>query len=242
MRRTLRIPVLLAGVWIVASCTEPAGPAREGALPDAPLFSLSATGITLNKHILSFGQSGTLLIKGFNPISPDTGDAVIATFAWVGPPGIIDSVVDVMTTGPYTHVQGNPYTLVKEVSAGGITMATYVATNIQNFPSGQPEPTVYAVAAYLRQSVPDAGVRLSSWKGVENDFALALGSGSGLARTASGTGTTPTAASAGSLTVNSGGLVYGVSVATPLVGVGHDPAYSSVSSSGGRRAFLSPCV
>ena len=157
VRRTTRVSGLLAGVLLVASCTESAGPANERARPDAPSFSFRLNGITLNKFIELYGQSGTVdghpvLIKGFNPISPDTGDAVIATFAWAGPPDIIDSVIDVMTTSPYTPV-GNTYTLVKQVSAGGFNMATYVATGIRNFPSGQPEPVVYAVAAYLKQSV-----------------------------------------------------------------------------------------
>src|SRR6185503_5941359 len=194
---------LLAGALLVSSCTDSAGPAPELRKPGTPSFSLSANGITLNRQIVTYGQSGTLLIKGFNPTSPHRGDAVIAHFAWLSSTttNIIDSVVDVMTTSPYTRV-GNTYHLVQFVHFNGVSLATYVATNIQNFPDGQSDPNpVYAVGAYLHESVTDGGIRLSSWTGVEDVFANALGSGTGAPRSGSGSGTTPTTASVGALTV-----------------------------------------
>src|SRR2546426_3778552 len=73
--------------------------------------------------------------KGFNPTNPHLGDAIIVTFFWVGSTNtnIITSVTDHLADG--TAV-GNTYTPVEFVSAGGISMATYVATNVQNFPQG----------------------------------------------------------------------------------------------------------
>jgi len=50
-----------------------------------------------------------------------------------------DSVVDVLTTSPYTRV-GNSFTLVEFVRAGNYSMATYIATNIQNFPDPNTDP------------------------------------------------------------------------------------------------------
>jgi len=66
------------------------------------------------------GETGTLIIKGFNPTNPHRGDAIVATFSWVGSTNIIDSVVDVLTSSPtYTPV-GNRYTLVDYVTSGGL--------------------------------------------------------------------------------------------------------------------------
>ncbi|HMG18862.1 MAG TPA: PKD domain-containing protein [Gemmatimonadales bacterium] len=232
LRSTTKVTGLLTAVMLAVSCTESAGPPPEGGNPDAPRFSFSANGITLNREIVTFSQSGRLLIKGFDPVSPHNGDAVVATFYWLGSTNIIDSVVDVMTTNPYTHV-GNKYTLVQYVTAGGLSMATYVATNIQNFPDGASQPNpVYAVGAYLRDSVADGGIRLSSWTGVDDAFAQALGSGAGAPRGASGAGTVPTVASAGSIAYNAAALVYGASIVKPPVGLDRDPAFSSVGDAG----------
>jgi PKD repeat protein len=193
------------------------------------LFSYSASGITLDRDIQTFSESGRLLIKGFNPKNPHVGDAIIATFSWLGSTNIIDSVVDVVTTNPYTRV-GNTYTLVQYVTAGGLSMATYVATNAQNFPDTSTDPNkILAIGAYLRDSVADGGVRLTSWLGVDDVFSQALGSGTGAPRSASGSGTTPTVASAGPISFNPGALVYAVSAEKPPVGVDRDPAYTTVS-------------
>ena len=227
VRRIAKVTGLLTVVLLSTTCTESVGP-RNRSL-DTPLFSYSASGITLDRDIQTFSESGRLLIKGFNPKNPHVGDAIIATFSWLGSTNIIDSVVDVVTTNPYTRV-GNTYTLVQYVTAGGLSMATYVATNAQNFPDTSTDPNkILAIGAYLRDSVADGGVRLTSWLGVDDVFSQALGSGTGAPRSASGSGTTPTVASAGPISFNPGALVYAVSAEKPPVGVDRDPAYTTVS-------------
>jgi hypothetical protein len=222
---------LVAAALLAASCMESAGPRNGERQPGAPLFSFSPGGITLDRENGTFNQRGIpLLIKGFNPISPHNGDAVIATFYWVGSTNIIDSVRDVMTSTPYTPV-GNTYHLVKYVTAGGLSMATYVATNIQNFPDAAAEPNdVYAVGAWLNQSVSDGGIRLSAWVGVEDVFAQAIGTGAGAPRSASGTGTIPTVVGAGPIAHNAGALVYGASAVMPAVNGEPDPAFVFIST------------
>ena len=201
----------LAVVLIAIACTESIGPERRN--PGVPMFSYSANGITLNKQNGTLGGSGQLLIKGFNPTNPHHGDAIIATFFWLGSSNIIDSVRDVLTTAPsYTPV-GNRYTLVEYVTAGGYSMATYIATNVQGFPDPNTDPNqsdILAVGAYLSQSVADGGVVLSSWTGVEDNFATALGNH----RSASGSGAAGTAmpAQAGPIAINAGALAYTVTM------------------------------
>src|SRR5207247_3175368 len=153
-------------------------------------------------------QNGNLLIKGFSPTKPRHGDAIVATFYWVGSTNIIDSVYDVMTDAQFTPV-GNPYHLVEYVTAGGYSMATYVATNVQNFPDPNTDPNqgdIYAVGAYLSQSVSDGGVSVSAWTGVEDNFAGALGEH----RSATGSGAARSAmpAQAGPITVNAGAVAH----------------------------------
>jgi len=152
-----------------------------------------------------------VLIKGFNGPHPHHGDAIVATFFWFGPPDIITSVTDVMTTPGFPLV-GNTYHLVDQVSAGGISMATYVATNVQNFPDPPTDPgLVLAVRATLSQPVVDGGVTLLAWSGVATDFAAALGQ----ARSASGASANDTTVGPGSITVNSGALALAVTMASP---------------------------
>ncbi len=216
----------LAVVLIAIACTESIGPERRN--PGVPMFSYSANGITLNKQNGALGGSGQLLIKGFNPTNPHHGDAIIATFFWLGSTNIIDSVRDVLTTAPsYTPV-GNRYTLVEYVTAGGYSMATYIATNVQGFPDPNTDPNqgdILAVGAYLSQSVPDGGVVLSSWTGVEDNFATALGNH----RSASGSGAAGTAmpAQAGPIAINAGALAYTVTM-SGLYMLGAPAGYTSL--------------
>src|SRR5213596_2212324 len=198
----------LAVVLIAIACTESVGPERRN--PGVPLFSYSANGIALDKETGTLSGSGRLLIKGFNVGNPHHGDAIIATFYWLGSSNIIDSVRDVLTTAPsYTPV-GNTYHLVEYVQAGGYSMATYVATNVQNFPDPANPANgggdIYAVGAYLSDSVVDGGVSLSAWTGVEDNFFAALGEH----RSATGSGAAGTAmpAQAGPITVNAGAVAH----------------------------------
>src|SRR6266446_10334598 len=197
------------------ACTEPIGPERRN--PGVPMFSYSANGITLNKQNGTLGGSGQLLIKGFNPTNPHRGDAIVATFFWVGSTNIIDSVVDVLTTAPtYTPV-GNRYTLVEYVTSGGYSMATYVATNVQGFPDPNTDPfqgDILAVGAYLSQPVTDGGVAISAWTGVNTVAAQSLGAH----RAASGLGSGITPAGPGSISIGAGALAYAMTMSNSVVG------------------------
>jgi len=61
------------------------------------------------------GQSGTALVAAFGR-NPHRGDAIIATFFWVGSTVVIDSVTDFLTDASSTRV-GNTYNLVESVAA-----------------------------------------------------------------------------------------------------------------------------
>jgi len=196
---------LLAVALFALSCTESISPERSGS---APSFSFSANGITLSRSAGTLNQSGQLLIKGFNPTNPHHGDAIVATFFWLGSTFIVDSVYDVLTTNPYTPV-GNKYTLVEYVQAGGYSMATYVATNIQNFPDAGTDPgQILAVAAQLRQPISDGGLTLAAFTGVEDNFTIALGAHN----SKSGSGSQPMFAHADPIAVNAGALAYTVTM------------------------------
>jgi hypothetical protein len=198
---------LLAVALFAISCTESVGPERSRYTPS---FSYSANGVTFSRAVGSLNMSGQLLIKGFNPSNPHRGDAIVATFFWAGSTFIIDSVFDVVTTNPYTPV-GNKYTLVEYVQAGGYSMATYVATNVQNFPDPNTDPgqsDILAVGAQLSQPVSDGGVTLAAFTGVEDNFTLALGDYD----SKSGTGSAPMFAHADPIAVNAGALAYTVTM------------------------------
>src|SRR6266850_2267377 len=172
-----------------------------------------ATSITFDQCIGTFSESGSLLIKGFNPTNPHNGDAIVATFFWLGSTNIIDSVTDVMTTGgAYTPV-GNAYTLVEYVTAGGMSMATYVATDVHSFPdgfTGLAQDSILAVAAHLSQPVTHGGILLSAWSGVSTSQVL------GAHSSGSGSGSGQTIADPGAITVSTGALAYGVTLSGPF--------------------------
>jgi len=162
------LTALLGATLLGLGCSDSVAPERPSLRQ--PAFDVG--GDQLNGTL---NESGTMLIKGFNPTNPHHGDAIVATFLWLGSSNIIDAVTDVLTTTPYTPV-GNKYTLVEYVTAGGVSMATYVATNVQNFPD--PAPTdayILAVRANLSQSVTDGGAMISAWSGVYPTLAGALG-------------------------------------------------------------------
>ena len=187
---------LLVLTLLAVSCNDSVSPRHADIGP--PLFSYSANGNQLNVVIGTLGESGTRLGKGFDAANPHHGDAVVATFVWVSSTttNIVDSVTDNLNDANFTPV-GNKYTLVEFAHAGRVSMATYVATNIQGFadppPSGGPR---LAVFAHLSQSVTEGGVLLTTWTGVEDAFAQALGAHH--SATGSGSGTSAKPASTGS--------------------------------------------
>src|SRR5436190_18017724 len=137
-RFLLRPSVLVTAAALTAACSESVGPPVH--TPALTAATVAGSGIALDQWNGTLSESGAMIIKGFNPVNPHVGDAIIATFFWVGTTNIIDSVTDVLTTAPYTPV-GNKYSLVEYVTAGGISMATYVATNVQNFPDAYSDPS-----------------------------------------------------------------------------------------------------
>jgi hypothetical protein len=197
---------LLAAALVAVACTEATGPDRRG--PGAPSFSFSPNGITLNESNGSLRENGRILIKGFDPRNPRLGDAVVATFYWVGSSNIIDSVVDVLADANFTRV-GNQYHLVEYVTANGMSMATYVATNVRNFRDSDSTPgRILAVRAHLAQPVSDGGVTISAWTGVEDNLALAVGAHG----SASGFDQGVSAARADPVPVGAGALAYTVTM------------------------------
>lgn len=174
-----------------------------------PLFDAAASG-TSNGGL---GQSGTTLLARFAR-NPHRGDAVIATFFWRGSINVIDSVTDFLTDASSTPAR-NSYQLVEYVTAGGNSMATYVATNVQNFPDTATNPGL-AVRAHLSVAVNDGGGLVSGWSGIQAVASQAIGAHS----SASGSGSATTIADPGAIAISAGALAYGVSMTTPhgLVG------------------------
>src|SRR5258708_36059016 len=175
---------VLAAVLIAAACSDVTSPSQPGR-PGAPLFDAAASGVPNG----GLGDSGTVLVAAFGR-NPHRGDAIIATFFWVGSTVVIDSVSDYLTNASSTPV-GNTYKLVESVAAGGISMATYVATNAQNFPDTSTNPRL-AVRARLTASVTDGGALLSACSGVTGISAQH--------HSASGAGQTTTVAAPGPIT------------------------------------------
>ena len=220
----MRVQNLVVLALLSAGCTEaidPSGPPRP---PPLTASSTASTGIALDQWNGTMNENGTMIIKGFNPTNPHVGDAIIATFFWLGSSNIIDSVTDLVASAPYTPV-GNKYQLVEYVSAGGMSMATYVATNVQNFPDAQTSSNgVLAVAAYLSQTVTDAGVSISAWSGIADNLALALGAHG----SATGSAATTTTAHSGAVAVDAGSLLYTVTLGG-LAGRDRPSGFSDVS-------------
>ena len=226
MTRVFALAALVA--WATA-CTDSAGPSERQS--QLPRFAISAapaasSGITLDQVNGTLGESGRILVKGFNPTNPHHGDAIVATFFWRGT-ARIDSVGDVITDLNFSRV-GNTYTLLEQTSAGGYSMATYVATNVQNFSDPNIDPgqgDILAVRAYMSDSVPEGGVTLTAWTGVNSVASYALGAH----RSASGTdasGIIPLGP--GSIAIGDGALAYGVTMASPPGGRDPPAGYARI--------------
>lgn len=224
--RVLRRPTVLAAAFFAVACTESVGPERPS--PGAPLYDAAANGggIALDQQNSALGTSGTRLIKGFNPVNPQVGDAIIATFFWLGSTNIITSVTDHLTDPQFTPV-GNAYTLVEYVAAGGVSMATYVATNVQNIPvANANQDNIYAVQGNLSEPVTDGGIMISAWKGVGTLSPHAVRAH----RSASGFGSSPVAAAPGAVPIGAGALAYGVTLANTLVGLDVPQGFTNVTN------------
>jgi len=169
-----------------------------------------------------WGVGETHVGKGFDA-NPRLGDAIVATFFWHGSTNTIDTVTDHLEDG--TPV-GNTYTLVDYVSAGGYSMATYVATNVQNFPSPAPSPDkILAVHAIFSNQITDGGELISAYTGVDLTSAQALGAH----QSAWGSGSSTTVADPGSIPVGAGALAYGVTMANAVVNFAEPPAFTEIT-------------
>jgi hypothetical protein len=220
-------PALVAVALVLASCTNPVSPDRNTLAP--PRFDAAASlssGLVLDQSNGSLNEStlnpGTCdgnnpcFIKGFNPQNPHLGDVIVATFFWTGGTNIISSVTDHLTDVNHTPV-GNHYNLVSYVTDGTVSMATYVATNVQNFPDTSTVVSqILAVRANLSQNVTDGGVVMAAFRGLPVTVGPSV--------SAQGSGAVPVVAAPGPLTLAPGGLAYGVTMSGTLVGLQHPAA------------------
>ena len=226
------LPGLAVAALLAAGCRDAVSPAHHSLR--APQFAAAAgTGVSLDQMSGSFSLSGMHIGKGFVPTNPHLGDAIVATFFWLGSTNTITTVTDHLCDDvpqpsgwPGTPV-GNTYTLVDYVTTGGISMATYVATNVQNFPDPNPDAsTELCVHAIFAQPVTDAGILISAWGGVNVVSAQALGAHS----SALGSGSTTTVADAGAIPVGTGALTYGVTMSNGLAGRDPPLGFTNIST------------
>ena len=200
-----------AALILAAACSDGVGPEQTRRL--GPSFATtSGSGIVLDQQAGVYAAvpmgSGTHIGKGFEPQNPHVGDAIIATFFWIGSTNTITQVTDHLEDGPQTPV-GNTYTLVEYVTAGGLSMATYVATNVQGFSDADTAgDKILAVHAVFSQPGIVGGVKISAWRGVAGVTANALAAH----RSASGVGSGFTVGGPGSIPLDTGALAYGVTL------------------------------
>lgn len=222
MSRRALLTCSLCAIVVAAACREPltAPAARAPALPmfakvAAPLAPGTAP-IALDQQNGLLNETSNFFRKGFNTTNPHNGDAIVATIFWLGSgPNLVDSVFDMMTMPGFPRA-GNTYRLVEFSSAGGISMATYVATNVQGFPDGYNAPaqdSILAVEADLSQVV-SGGILISAWSGVDAVTGQPVASHS----SASGSDSVATTASAGQVAIGAGSLAYAVTLSNAMVG------------------------
>ncbi|HEY6808158.1 MAG TPA: hypothetical protein VI160_05155, partial [Gemmatimonadales bacterium] len=225
----LRLTALFGATILAIGCQDGTAPSPTAPIAAGPRIAAAlapgapGSGIVLDQQTGTLNESGRELAKGFNQpnANPHLGDAVVATFFWTGP-ATITSVNDFQTDANRTPI-GNTFHLVESVTAGGVSMATYVATNVQGYPDPASNPTVvYAVKATLSDSVSDGGIMISAYSGVASDFTNAFGGHS----SGSGASSSATVSDAGSIPINAGAVAYGVTMANALVGRDPPPGYT----------------
>ncbi len=222
--------LLLTLALLAAACRDAVSPRPHGV--GSPALAVTAgSGITLDQQNGTFNDvdpwsnGGSHVGMGFNPQNPHVGDAIVATFFWVGSTNTITTVTDHLSDVAQTPV-GNTYTLVDYVTSAGISMATYVATNVRGFPDASTATdSILAVHALFSTPIPDGGVLISAWSGVSLVDAEALGPHT----SASGSGTTPTIADPGAIAVNAHALVFGVTMSDRLAGLATPSGFTTVN-------------
>ncbi|HXI33126.1 MAG TPA: PKD domain-containing protein [Gemmatimonadales bacterium] len=208
---------LFVAVVLTAACSDQLGPLGSDSRVKGPTgFAATAGPITFDRQVGTLGEDTSVLAKGFNGGDPQTGDAVIATIFWSGT-GTLQSVTDFHTDVNRTPLN-NTYTQVGPVvTAGGISMATFVATNIQGFVPNQDPSVVYAVQASFSQRV-HGGLLLTAFSGVAPVFTDAMGATSSATGAMSPNGVL---SDPGPIGVDVGQVAYGVTMTNGMVG--HDP-------------------
>lgn len=227
-----RLSVLFGFVFVGAGCRDafdldhnsPTAP--HSMSPSFATASAVSTRITLDQfeaaqNIGIPSGSGTHVGKAFDQ-NPHLGDAIVATFFWRGSTNTITSVSDHLEDE--TPV-GNTYTLVEYVTANGWSMATYVATNVKNFPDPAPsQDKILAVHAIFSDQITEGGELISAYSGVALAAALAAH------HSATGTGSTTTIADPGAIPLDAGALAYGVTMANAVVDLADAPGFSPITA------------
>lgn len=212
--------ILLALAALTVGCAESSDPSAPvvstGGLNALVVSNGVATDITLDQLEASvnigigYGTGGTHVGKEFST-DPHPGDAIVATFSWQGTSNTITEVTDHLEDG--TPV-GNTYTLVDYTTANGWSVATYVATNVGNFPYPPPSPNKnLAVHAIFSNQVTEGSEMIAAYRGVSPVTSVALGAHS----SASGTGSTTTIADPGAIPVNAGAVAYTFTTSNGIV-------------------------
>src|SRR5213594_3787901 len=235
----MRRLALLAGALLAVGCGEAIAPNAEPHGSSGPRLDVAAAGtggIAFDQHGGKLGETTTIW-QDFRPTNPHHGDAIVATFVWVGSTNIITRVYDHLSDAAWTPV-GNTYTLVEYATDGVNSMATYVATNVQNFPEGTfPNGDQdLVVHADLASPIQDGGITMTAFTGV-SVTADALGAH----QSASGSGSTyPTVADAGSLPIDAGALAYAVSMAHGGGGAEAPAGFTSLTPLTSPNMWLEP--
>ncbi len=220
------VGLLLAAALLAAACSDAAGPGSRS----RNSLTTTGTGITLDQQtsVLNDGEpwpnGGTHVGKDFNPANPHRGDAIVATFIWHGTANTITEVTDHLCDAANTPV-GNVYTLGDYVTAGGYSMATYVAINVQGF--ADPATTsdqLLCVHAIFSDAITEGGVILSAYQGVDRS-AAALGAH----HAATGSGSDTAVADPGAVAVSAGALVYGASMVDGLIDKDPPPGFTNIT-------------
>jgi len=218
--------LLLAFAVLTAACGDSFDPSHM-----APSFAAVGvpSSITLDQAEAAVdigvgtAAGGTHVGKEFDA-NPHLGDAIVATFVWRGTSNTITEVTDHLEDG--TPV-GNTYTLVDYVTSGGWSMATYVATNVGNFPDPAPTPDKnLAVHAIFSDAITDAGEMITAYRGVNPLLSAALGAH----RVASGTGSTSTIADPGAISLDAGALAYGFTMASAPADLADAPGFAPITA------------
>jgi PKD repeat protein len=216
MRRLLS-PVVAAAVLTVA-CSDNLGPVARESRIAGPAAAGTAGAIAVDKQVGTLGERDTtVLAKGFNGGDPQTGDAMVATIFWSGTNTLL-SVADFHTDVNRTPLNNTYHQVGPVVTAGGVSMATFVATNIQGFVPNQDPSVVYAVQATFSQKVTDGGLLLTAFSGVAPVFTDAMGASSSASGAMNPNGVL---SDPGAISIDAGQVAYGVTMTNGMVG--HDP-------------------